>query len=188
MLLGFNVTFFPQHYLGLIGMPRRIYTYAGDLGWNFWNLVSTVGAFLIAVSFLVFIYNVVKTARNGRVASADPWDGRTLEWAIPSPPPVYNFARVPEVHDRDDLWLQKYGDGHGGAPRPKPAPVTAAEIAAIHMPPSSFWPILLALGMAVMMAGLLISMYQVIVGGLLTLFLMYKFAMELHRPADGNRH
>jgi len=188
MMLGFNVTFFPQHYLGLIGMPRRIYTYAGDLGWNFWNLVSTIGAFTIAVSLLFFIYNVIKTTRSGRVASPDPWDGRTLEWSIPSPPPVYNFARVPHVQDRDDLWLQKYGDGHGGAPRPKAAPVTAAEIAAIHMPPSSFWPILLGLAMAMMISGLLISMYQVIVGGLLTLFFMYKFAMEYHRPADGPGH
>ena len=188
MLLGFNVTFFPQHYLGLIGMPRRIYTYAGDLGWNFWNLVSTIGAFMIAVSFLVFIWNVIRTTRTGQVASADPWDGRTLEWSIPSPPPVYNFARVPHVHDRDDLWLQKYGDGHGEAPRPKPAPVTAAEIAAIHMPPTSFWPILLAIGMSVMLSGLLISMWQVVVGGLLTLFLMYRFAMEYHRPAGEAGH
>jgi cytochrome c oxidase subunit 1 len=188
MLIGFNVTFFPQHYLGLIGMPRRIYTYAGDLGWNFWNMVSTIGAFLIAASFLVFIWNVIRTTRSGQVASGDPWDGRTLEWSIPSPPPVYNFARVPHVHDRDDFWLEKHGDGHGGAPRPKPAPVTAAEIAAIHMPPTSFWPILLAIAMAVMISGLLISMYQVIVGGLLTLFCMYRFAMEYHRPADGAGH
>jgi cytochrome c oxidase subunit 1 len=188
MMLGFNLTFFPQHYLGLIGMPRRIYTYAPDLGWNFWNLISTIGAFTIALSFLVFISNVIRTTRSGKVASPDPWDGRTLEWSIPSPPPVYNFARVPHVQDRDDLWLQKYGDGHGGAPRPKPAPVTAAEIAAIHMPPTSFWPLLLAVAMAVMLSGLLISAYQIIIGGLLTLYCMYKFAMELHRPAEGHGH
>jgi cytochrome c oxidase subunit 1 len=188
MMIGFNVTFFPQHYLGLIGMPRRIYTYAPDLGWNFWNLISTLGAFLIAVSLLFFIVNVVRTMRAGKIAGNDPWDARTLEWAIPSPPPVYNFARVPHVHDRDDFWLQKHGDGHGGAPRPKPAPVTAAEIAAIHMPSPSFWPLLLGLAVAFMISGLLISMYQVIVGGLLTLYLMYKFAMELHRPAEGHGH
>ena len=92
------------------------------------------------------------------------------------------------MHDRDDFWLQKHGDGHGGAPRPKPAPVTAAEIAAIHMPSNSYWPVLLALAMAMMISGLLISMYQVIVGGLLTLFLMYRFAMEHHRPPDGHGH
>jgi cytochrome c oxidase subunit 1 len=188
MLLGFNLTFFPQHYLGLIGMPRRIYTYAPDLGWNFWNLMSTIGAFTIALSFLIFIYNVIRTTRSGKVASPDPWDGRTLEWAIPSPPPVYNFARVPQVHDRDELWRQKYGDGHGGASQPRPAPVTAAEIAAIHMPPTSFWPIITAIAMAVMISGLLISTYQIIIGGLLTLCCMYKFAMELHRPAPGPGH
>jgi len=188
MMLGFNMTFFPQHYLGLIGMPRRIYTYAPDLGWNFWNLVSTIGAFLIAVSLLFFIANVIRTMRSGPVAGNDPWDGRTLEWSIPSPPPVYNFARVPEVQDRDDFWLQKYGDGHGSAPRPRPAPVTAAEIAAIHMPPTSYWPLLLGLALAVMVSGLMISMYQVVVGGLLTLYLMYKFAMELHRPSPGHGH
>jgi cytochrome c oxidase subunit 1 len=186
MLIGFNITFFPQHFLGVIGMPRRIYTYAPDLGWNFWNLVSTIGAFIIAVSFAVFIVNVIRTARGGQVAGPDPWDGRTLEWAIPSPPPVYNFARIPAVHDRDDFWIQKYGDGHGAAPRPKPAPVTAAEIAAIHMPSTSYWPIILAVGILVMLSGLMVSMYQVAVGGLFTLFCMYRFAMEHHRPATGH--
>ena len=188
MMLGFNMTFFPQHYLGLIGMPRRIYTYAPDLGWNFWNLISTIGAFLIAVSLLFFIANVIKTRRSGAVAGNDPWDARTLEWSIPSPPPVYNFARLPQVQDRDDFWLQKYGDGHGGAPRPKGGPVTAAEIAAIHMPPTSYWPLLLALALGVMVSGLMISMVQVAIGGVLTLVLMYKFAMELHRPPTGHGH
>ncbi len=188
MMIGFNMTFFPQHYLGLIGMPRRIYTYAPDLGWNFWNLISTIGAFLIAVSLLFFIVNVVRTMRSGKIAGNDPWDARTLEWAIPSPPPVYNFARVPHVHGRDELWLQKHGDGHGEAPRAKPSPVTAAEIASIHMPSPSYWPLLLALALTVMVSGLMISMYQVAVGGLLTLYLMYKFAMELHRPAEGHGH
>jgi len=187
MLIGFNVTFFPQHYLGLIGMPRRIYTYAPDLGWNFWNLVSSIGAFTIALSFLVFIVNVVKTMRAGAPAGPDPWDGRTLEWSIPSPPPVYNFAVVPAVQDRDDFWLQKYGDEHGGKPRKAPAP-RPEDIAAIHMPPPSYWPILLAGGLLFMLAGALVSIYQVILGGLLTLFCMYRFALEYHRPRDGGGH
>jgi cytochrome c oxidase subunit I len=184
MMIGFNMTFFPQHYLGLIGMPRRIYTYAADLNWGFWNMVSTIGAFIIAVSILVFIVNVFKTRRNGQVAGPDPWDARTLEWAIPSPPPVYNFASIPTVHGRDELWLQKHGDGHGGAPVPKPAPASAKDIAAIHMPPPSYWPILLALALTVMLSGLLISYYQVVIGGLLTLYCMFKFALEYHRPAQ----
>jgi len=87
MLIGFNVTFFPMHLLGLLGMPRRVYTYAPDLGWNFWNLLSTIGAFLIGASFAFFLVNVARTARGGAPAGADPWDGRTLEWSVPSPPP-----------------------------------------------------------------------------------------------------
>ena len=182
MLLGFNVTFFPQHYLGLIGMPRRIYTYAPDLGWNFWNLVSTIGAFIIALSILVFIVNVFKTTRSGMVAGPDPWDARTLEWAIPSPPPVYNFGVLPTCHGRDELWLQKHGDGHGGAPVPRPPAPTRETLAAIHMPPPSYWPILLAAALLVMLCGLLISTYQIIIGGLLTLYCMIKFMLEYHRP------
>jgi cytochrome c oxidase subunit 1 len=185
MMIGFNMTFFPQHYLGLIGMPRRIYTYAADLNWGFWNMVSSIGAFIIALSILVFIVNALKTRRSGQVAGPDPWDARTLEWAIPSPPPVYNFATIPTVHGRDELWLQKHGDGHGGAPTPRPAPATAKDIAAIHMPPPSYWPILLAIALTVMLSGLLISYYQVIIGGLLTLYCMFKFALEYHRPAEG---
>jgi cytochrome c oxidase subunit 1 len=182
------MTFFPQHFLGLIGMPRRIYTYAPGLGWEFRNLVSTIGAFLIALSFVAFIVNVAKTARAGRVAGPDPWDGRTLEWAIPSPPPVFNFARVPTVHERDDFWIEKHGDGHGGQPRPKAPPVTAAEIAAIHMPGPSYWPILLAIAITVTVSGLMISKYQIIIGGLVTLYLMYRFAMEYHRPVPEPAH
>ena len=188
MLIGFNVTFFPQHFLGLIGMPRRIYTYAPDLGWNFWNLISTIGAFIIALSFVIFIANVIKTMRSGPVAGPDPWDARTSEWTIPSPPPVYNFSRVPTIHERDDFWAEKHGDGHGGAPRPKPSPVTAAEIAAIHMPPPSYWPLILAFGLLIMLSGLLVSMVQVVVGGLWTLYAMYRFAMEYHRPDAGHAH
>jgi cytochrome c oxidase subunit 1 len=188
MLIGFNVTFFPQHFLGIIGMPRRIYTYAPDLGWNFWNLVSTIGSFIIAVSFLIFIANVAKTMRVGATAGPDPWDGRTLEWSIASPPPVYNFALVPTVHDRDEFWLTKYGDGHGGKPAGRPAAATAQDIAAIHMPSPSYWPILLALCLAGMISGLIVSAYQIIAGGLLTLVCMYYFAMEHHRPPTGHGH
>jgi cytochrome c oxidase subunit 1 len=187
MLLGFNVTFFPMHFLGLIGMPRRIYTYAPDLGWNFWNAVATVGAFIIALSFVVFMINVAKTSRSGAPAPADPWDARTLEWTISSPPPVYNFATIPTVHDRDDFWVAKYGDGHGTPPR-KVVPAPPVNPASIHMPPPSYWPILLAAAIAFTISGLLISMYQVILGGLLTLYCLARFMLEYHRPPAGAHH
>ena len=192
MMIGFNVTFFPMHFLGLIGMPRRIYTYAPDLGWNFWNLVATIGAFVIVLSFLAFIWNVIKTTRSGARAPADPWDGRTLEWTIPSPPPVYNFAVEPTVHDRDDFWIQKYGDGHGTPPR-KPVPPAHVDPASIHMPPPSYWPILLAAAFFVTASGALVSIYQVILGGFLTLYCMIRFMLEYHHqtdvgPAAGGHH
>ena len=183
MMIGFNVTFFPMHFLGLVGMPRRIYTYAPDLGWNFWNLVATIGSLVIVLSFLIFIWNVITTTRSGADAPADPWDGRTLEWTIPSPPPVYNFATVPVVHDRDDFWAQKHGDGHGTPPR-KGAAAPAEDPASIHMPPPSYWPILLAGAFFVMMSGVLVSIYQVIVGGFLTLYCMVRFMLEYHHQTD----
>jgi hypothetical protein len=83
------------------------------MGWDFWNMVATAGAILIAISVLVFIYNAVYSVRYGVVAGPDPWDGRTLEWLIPSPPPAYNFAEIPTVHGRDELWLRKHPHPHG---------------------------------------------------------------------------
>ncbi|HMB33474.1 MAG TPA: cytochrome c oxidase subunit I [Methylomirabilota bacterium] len=187
MMIGFNVTFFPMHFLGLIGMPRRIYTYAPDLGWNFWNLVATIGAFTIALSLLIFLLNVVTTTRSGAPAPADPWDGRTLEWTIPSPPPVYNFAVVPVVHDRDDFWVQKYGDGHGTPPR-KVTPPAHVDTSSIHMPPPSYWPILLAGAFLFMVSGALVSIYQVVLGGFLTLYCMARFMLEYHHQPAGEHH
>ncbi|HEU4488552.1 MAG TPA: cytochrome c oxidase subunit I, partial [Actinomycetota bacterium] len=117
MIIGFNLTFGPFHILGLQGMPRRISVYPDEMGWNFWNLISTIGAFTIALSVLVFIFNAVRSRTKGEEAGADPWDGRTLEWSIPSPPPVYNFAEEPVVRHRDDFWHTKYIDVPEQAPR-----------------------------------------------------------------------
>jgi len=113
MMIGFNLTFGPMHFIGMDGMPRRIFTYPAGMGWDFWNMVATAGALLIGISILVFIYNVAYSLRYGVVAGPDPWDGRTLEWMIPSPPPAYNFAEIPTVHGRDELWLRKHPDPHG---------------------------------------------------------------------------
>ena len=184
MLLGFNLAFFPMHYLGLIGMPRRIYTYAPDLGWTFWNLASTVGAFLIALSFAVFLVNVVKTTRSAAPAGADPWDGRTLEWSIPSPPPPWNFSRIPIVRDRDEFWLRKYGDEADRRLAAEPLPAEPP-LEPIHVPRPSFWPILLAGSLLVMVGGLLIGIVPVVIGGMLTLYCIARFALEYHRTPPG---
>jgi cytochrome c oxidase subunit 1 len=180
MLVSMNLTFFPMHFLGLMGMPRRIYTYAPGLGWELWNLVATIGSAGIGLSLLVFIANAIRSLARGPVAAADPWDGRTLEWAIPSPPPPYNFATVPTVLRRDALWLTKHPDPRGRGLADPAALVTARE--PIHMPPPSVWPILTALAMLVMSAGALLHIGLVVVGGLLTVAGAFAIALE-HLPS-----
>ncbi|HET9651594.1 MAG TPA: cytochrome c oxidase subunit I [Usitatibacter sp.] len=107
--IGFNVAFFPMHQLGLEGMPRRIYTYAAETGWGTLNMVSTIGAEIIAVSALIFVVNVVLSLMRGALAGPNPWGAPTLEWATTSPPPPFNFVRIPVVSSREPLWEQAPG-------------------------------------------------------------------------------
>jgi heme/copper-type cytochrome/quinol oxidase subunit 3 len=179
MLVSFNLTFFPMHFLGLMGMPRRIYTYAPGLGWEFWNLVETIGAFGIGVSILVFMGNAWRSLRAGEPAGADPWDARTLEWTIPSPPPAYNFATVPAVQRRDALWLTKHPDARG--PGLADLAALSRRAGAIHMPPPSAWPVLTALAMLALAVGPLVHPGVVVLGALLTVFGAYRIALE-HLP------
>ncbi len=160
MLIGFNLTFFPMHILGLTGMPRRTYRYPSGMGWDTMNMIETVGAFVIMVSVLIFFVNIIYSTKRGDVAGNDPWDGRSLEWSIPSPPPAYNFAEIPVVEARDDWWHRKYtedAEGRlvrlpsggsdeadetaGGAPLPETvgassATATATDVAVVDAPVS----------------------------------------------------
>ncbi|HYG11180.1 MAG TPA: cytochrome c oxidase subunit I [Pyrinomonadaceae bacterium] len=106
MFVGFNLTFFPMHQLGLKGMPRRVYTYLPELGWGDLNLAASAGGVLLTVGILVFIINFFKSQRSGVPAGDNPWGASTLEWATTSPPPAYNFLRIPTVAGRDTLWTQ----------------------------------------------------------------------------------
>jgi heme/copper-type cytochrome/quinol oxidase subunit 1 len=104
LFVGFNVTFFPMHQLGFRGMPRRVYTYPPEMGWQTLNLISSLGALLLVVGGLVLVYNVFRSRHAGLVAGDNPWNADSLEWATSSPPPVYNFLEIPVVEGRHPLW------------------------------------------------------------------------------------
>ena len=147
-LIGFHLTFFIQHFLGLLGMPRRVFTYLDGQGWNNANLISTIGAFLMAVAVIILLINVVMTSiRNVKVGN-DPWkDGRTLEWAIPSPPPEHNFDRLPLVRGYDTWWIEKMEGRKSLTP--------AEPLGDIHMPSGSILPIFISLGLFIAAFGAL---------------------------------
>jgi cytochrome c oxidase subunit I len=109
MFIGFNLTFFPMHQLGLAGMPRRIADYASDAGWNDLNLLATIGGFTIAASVIPLLWNVFASLRGGRIAGDDPWEANTLEWATSSPPPPYNFDHLPEIRSERPLFDLRHG-------------------------------------------------------------------------------
>ncbi|AVQ98927.1 cytochrome c oxidase subunit I [Oceanobacillus sp. M65] len=136
--IGFHLTFFIQHFLGLMGMPRRYWVFLKDQGLDTGNLVSTIGAFLMGIGGLIFVINIIYTSVKGEKAPADPWDGRSLEWAIPSPPPFYNFKQTPLIRGLDPLWIEKT-EGKGK--------ITPAEpLGDIHMPDASILPFIMSFG------------------------------------------
>ncbi len=113
MFIGFNLTFFPMHELGLAGMPRRIADYSGTAGWNDLNLAATIGGFTIAASMLPLLWNVFISLRSGKPAGDDPWEGNTLEWATSSPPPPYNFDRLPQIRSERPVFDVRHGQATG---------------------------------------------------------------------------
>ena len=189
MVIGFNLTFFPMHILGGEGMPRRIYRYAPNMGWNTLNLLSTIGAFVLALSVLVLLINIVLTIRRGVLAGPDPWDGRTLEWSVPSPPPEYNFKRIPIVRARDALWAQKYGRGavaQTSSEEARSGGLSAEPPGEIHMPAPSIFPILLAAGITMGVMGLLIEPRIALAGLALTIFCSIAMAFEYPEAGGEN--
>ncbi|MGC4191475.1 MAG: cytochrome c oxidase subunit I [Thermomicrobiales bacterium] len=216
VFVGFNATFFPMHFLGLEGMPRRYYSYGEGSGWWFWNAVVSFGALVLGASILLFLYNIAYSLKRGQVAGPNPWDASTLEWATSSPPPVYNFAVIPHISQRDPLWAEKYGihtedsevditlagreigeieapdeDEHDQMRRRLATDDT--EPLHIHMPNPSWYPIVGAIGMFLMMFGLITDkavLFQLgpldmtvmtIVGLLMLLFSIFGWSFE---PAE----
>ena len=182
MFIGFNLGFFPMHISGLLGMPRRIYTYPDNMGWDWLNLITSAGSFLFGIGVLLLIYNVVKSWRRGPIAPSNPWDAPTLEWATSSPPPPYNFTVIPVVASRHPLWEDRLGHAEDlrshiktglvldhGKEALGTTTLDAEPNVILRMPHDTLIPLCLALSMTVIAAGLaLVTWWVVVVGFVLT--------------------
>ncbi len=196
MVIGMNMTFAPMHILGLQGQPRRMYIWtearAGEGFFNlgFWNTVASVGSLILSLGVLFFLINIFVTARRGKQAPADPWDARSLEWMTSNPPKEHNFDSIPTVGHLDEFFHRKYSEGeHGQLTQMKSGEDVIREIEAkpdahIHMPSPSYWPIVLGLSLPVIAFGLIYSIPVALVGGALTLFACYGWALEPSTATD----
>ena len=191
-IVGFNVTFGPMHILGLQGMSRRIDTYDANFGFDFWNLVASIGAFIIAAGVAIFFYNISYSRKQWKKAGMpnpgpDPWDARSLEWMTASPCPEHNFDEEIVVESQDEFWHRKYGyDENHNVVRI----ATAEEVAQdgsntnVHLPSPSYFPIVLALGMPIVAYGLIYSLWLCIPGAALMIYGMVGWIFE--HPDDPN--
>ena len=178
VFVGFNLSMFPLHISGILGQPRRIYTYEEGLGWDVYNLMSTVGSFILALGILAIIVNWYRSKSKGELAGDDPWKGETLEWATSSPPPHYNFVTVPTVRSREPMWDQDelpggqspedggyaLDDGHTTL---STSMLDAKPQAVIHMAHASPWPFYLTLSLLALFYGLLLDTHAVAIGAAL---------------------
>jgi cytochrome aa3-600 menaquinol oxidase subunit 1 len=182
--IGFYVCFMPQYALGFMGMTRRVYTYPVESGWLGLNQLSTIGAYAMGVGFLFIVYQIVYSIKYGeRDLTGDPWNGRTLEWSLPSPVPEYNFAHIPEVHTRDAWWeMKQQGDSLANLNRKE-------TFQPIHMPRKSSIPFLMAVAFFFMGFGFVFNWYWLVVpsiaGVIVCLFTRSQQRnMDYHIPAD----
>ncbi|MCA9973928.1 MAG: cytochrome c oxidase subunit I [Anaerolineales bacterium] len=185
MFVGFHLTFFPQHISGLLGMPRRVYTYPAGLGWDLYNLLSTLGAFILASGVLVFLFNYVYSNRMGEKTGRNPWGADSLDWALESPPPNYGFSVLPIVRGRHPLWDQEsLAEGservrrivRGMAEWPlnwRAALITsiteARPVEIFRVSGPSFWPVVCAVGLVTVFGSEIFSLRPVALLGILVL-------------------
>ncbi len=176
MFVGFNLGFFPMHISGLLGMPRRIYTYGDNMGWDWVNLITTIGSFVFGLGVLLFVWNIVKSWKSGAKSGDNPWDAPTLEWATPSPPPPYNFMVIPTVGSRHPLWedrlarpanAEKSFIGRGltleqGREALGTTPLDAEPNVILKMPGDTLVPLCLALAMTGLTIGLALVNWLVV--------------------------
>jgi heme/copper-type cytochrome/quinol oxidase subunit 1 len=175
MFVGFNLAFFPMHISGLLGQPRRTFTYEAGLGWDVHNLISTIGAFLLTIGIGITIWNIFTSIRKGNLAGNDPWKSETLEWATTSPPPDYNFDAIPTVESRTPVWDQPELSRGAGPPadHPKSWPLADGHVALsttmmdatpqaiIELPEESPWPFALTVAMTILFFAFLVDAWAV---------------------------
>jgi len=189
MVIGMNLTFGPMHIIGLQGQPRRMYVFdEANVHTRFWNAVSSVGAFILALGVLCFIINIVVTHRSKNPAvktTLDPWDARSLEWMTTNPPKAHNFDAVPTVHELDEFFHRKYAVDHETDEIKQVR--TAEEIMAeqeahaeknIHLPSPSYWPLILSLSLPIIAFGVIYNHILIAVGGLVALLAIFGWSME----------
>ncbi|MEI2638630.1 MAG: cytochrome c oxidase subunit 4 [Microthrixaceae bacterium] len=196
MLVGFNLTFGPMHILGLQGMMRRTWTYTKGQGFETWNLVATVGAFMIGVSILIFLANVYISYKRHKAnpvdPGPDPWDARSTEWMIPSPVPEHNFDEIPVIEELDEFWHRKYGhDEEGRLVRiARTEDVTQkGDAEGVHLPSPSYWPIVMSVGFPLIGYGLIFNLWWAVPGAILVIGAMAGWVMEPSTDPDaGHDH
>ena len=178
LFIGFNMIFMPQHFAGLLGMPRRTQTFDAGIGLEIWNLISTLGTFVMGAGMIMIFLSVIYAFRRGEKAPADPWDARTLEWATTSPPPHHNFDQQPIVTDRDAFWAQKYPE-HAHPDDGSEFEGMDFDKGGIHMPGQSWYPFLLALAVFIASYGVLYDNWPLaILMGLVVVASTYGWAFE----------
>jgi cytochrome c oxidase subunit 1 len=171
LFVGFNVTFFPMHQLGITGMPRRVYTYVPETGWGPLNAVATGGAMVIGLSVLLFLVNALWALRRGALAGHNPWGAPTLEWATSSPPPAYNFHPLPVVEGRSPLWDRSADPPYVTGIRSDCREVLVTRVLdavpdhKLEMPAPSIWPFLSALSLGGMFVMTLFTPWGIVAGG-----------------------
>ncbi len=178
--VGMNLTFFPMHFSGMLGMPRRIYTYDSGQGWDTFNLESSIGAYILAIATLVFIYNFLTSRKRGEIAGPNPWGAGTLEWSIPSPPPEYNFAVLPTVTSRYPLWEGDERDAESARINSQEGK-TADELH-IVLPYSTIKPMIVAGSMVIMFCGLIFARPLIFIGAASMVASLYSWLLSPLEP------
>jgi cytochrome c oxidase subunit 1 len=192
-ILGMNLTFGPMHIVGLQGQPRRTYTYAKGYGVDFWNAVETVGAFIIALSTLIFFINIVSSRRKAQreniVVGNDPWDARSLEWMVPNPTPAHNFDDLPIVTHLDEFWHRKYGEDERGRPvriAETDDVVMPGDPSRAHLPSPSYWPIVIAASLPLIGYGIIFNLGFAAVGAFVLFLGIYGMGLEPSTDPDAS--